>query len=556
MSGPEHAALLRRNLPTQASAPKFGSIGTADHKFAMRRSAGLRRREASSSPYYTEAGLTTYSFGHGTRRSLRFACGIACFAAFGCTTTPTDLANCGAQLVLFGRNVSLVVSDTTTLGLTLVVDGTVSERTSATGTGPAWQPTPPTSWAVSDSSIAAVSPAGLLKGLKQGTTLVYVQRGSARDSSTVRIRASDATAEAIAAVANGAGHTCALTSAGSAWCWGDLWNGAPGVGQRIPYSRILSPSRVKTAQSFASISAGTDHACALTQGGDVYCWGDNRLGQVASQNPFESTPVKVQLLLPVRAIGAGGDNTCALLRDAAVRCWGASFSINDKYASGSTSNFVSISVGARHVCARTEAKELWCWGDNRYGQLGTGDRTSRATPTRIAESAAVAQVSAGGDFTCMVDELSRAWCWGTGTVGQLGQEDVTVRLSPSPVSTQVRFKSVSAGGGHACGLDIDGLAFCWGGNVYGALGIGPPIKPDPTAADLIFARPMQVASQLKYLSVVASGGATCAIVSPTLRLQCWGANTNGQLGIGQTSWLPGVRYSFRDTPSSVVDLAP
>jgi alpha-tubulin suppressor-like RCC1 family protein len=109
-------------------------------------------------------------------------------------------------------------------------------------------------------------------------------------------------------IAAGAYHTCALTSAGAAQCWGDnefgqLGNGKNGTISRTPVavSRLSSgvvaiaagtPAWVNAGQG--AYAAGASHTCALTSAGAMQCWGDNSYGQLGNGTTTNSsTPVAV-----------------------------------------------------------------------------------------------------------------------------------------------------------------------------------------------------------------------------------------------------------------------
>ena len=105
-------------------------------------------------------------------------------------------------------------------------------------------------------------------------------------------------------------HTCALTSAGAAYCWG--WNddgrigdGNVGVDRRNAPVAVSMPAGV----TFASISAGYSHTCALTSAGVAYCWGENDAGEIGDGNYMDRiTPVTVSMPSGVTftSITAGG----------------------------------------------------------------------------------------------------------------------------------------------------------------------------------------------------------------------------------------------------------
>src|SRR5262249_10292308 len=83
------------------------------------------------------------------------------------------------------------------------------------------------------------------------------------------------------AVAAGFAHTCAIMTNGGVRCWGSNMNGQLGDG---PTNDRLAPATTTTTLAgvaVASIGTGYAHTCALTTAGSVYCWGGNMAGQIA-----------------------------------------------------------------------------------------------------------------------------------------------------------------------------------------------------------------------------------------------------------------------------------
>jgi alpha-tubulin suppressor-like RCC1 family protein len=138
-------------------------------------------------------------------------------------------------------------------------------------------------------------------------------------------------------------HSCALSTAGEAFCWGDNTDRALGDGSDDGFR--LNPTRVATDLRFTSITAGEQFTCARMDGGDLYCWGRNANGQL-------------------------GDGTTTN-RPAPTK------------VSAGTLQFREISAGSSFVCAVAQGGEGYCWGTNAAAQLGTGNRISSNVPTPV-----------------------------------------------------------------------------------------------------------------------------------------------------------------------------
>jgi len=196
---------------------------------------------------------------------------------------------------------------------------------------------------------------------------------------------------------------------------------------------------------------------------------------------------------------------------------------------------VQIAAGHDHTCAVTALGELYCWGRNESGELGTGNvsgETFSSTPQKVPTAGPVRQVALGGvvisgtpptlyAHTCAILTDTTVQCWGANSQGQLGIGSGGWQDKPSTVVSLVGAAEISAGGRHTCAALETGELKCWGSNDVGQLGIGA-VGSDESA-------PIMVQTGIKHVS--AGRDHTCAL-SDTGNLYCWGKNGWGRLGIG------------------------
>ena len=348
-------------------------------------------------------------------------------------------------------------------------------------------------------------------------------------------------------IAPGSGHTCGLTGAGTAYCWGNNVFGQLGDNSApIP----LLPVAVSGGHTFSMIAAGAGHTCGLTSAGAAYCWGYNRKGQLGDNSaPIHLLPVAVSGGHTFSMIAAGYGHTCGLTGAGTAYCWGSN--TYGQLGDNSTTNrpvpvavyggrtFSTISAGDAHTCGLTGAGTAYCWGNNDAGQLGDGTTTDKGGPTLVSGGRTFSTISAGWFHTCGVASGTfAAWCWGLNDVGQLGDNSTTNQHLPVAVSGGLTFTTISAGRRHTCAIQRNSVdpvsvgrrsvsaasAYCWGSNGNGQLG-------NATNADSAF--PVPVARNLSYTVIGAGGSHTCGITAAAT--YCWGSNSFGQLGDGTTS---------------------
>ena len=243
--------------------------------------------------------------------------------------------------------------------------------------------------------------------------------------------------------------TCGLTIGGDAYCWGGNVHGKLGDGTTTDR---LSPVLVSGGLSFGSLDAGSGHTCGVTTGGDAYCWGRNNNGQLGTttsdfcgETPVDCSriPVLVSRPLSFASVSAGGSHTCAITPIGDAYCWGSNG--NGQLGSGTTGDrldpvlvfgglsFTSLSAGLRHTCGVTSGGDAHCWGGNHNGQVGDGTRTDRLSPVPVSGGLSFASLSAAGAHTCGLTPEGDAYCWGLGFQGQLGNNTAGGRSS-MPVS--------------------------------------------------------------------------------------------------------------------------
>lgn len=254
-----------------------------------------------------------------------------------------------------------------------------------------------------------------------------------------------------------------------------------------PPDYYTEPVRVGDALKFTAITAGADHTCALTLGGDTYCWGSSQYRQLGGAVPSETC----------------GNGTFA--------CSSTPVRLED------APRFTAIAASMWGTCGLDVSGRAHCWGFGLGGRQGDPLLSSNGAPLAVPGGHVFAALTSSptGNRTCGLAPDGTAWCWGPSDGASGGGQ---VFAGPDPVSTGSKLVSIGVGALHACGIDEARDAFCWGSNQLGQLGVGASALAGGIRESVT---PVSVRGGLKLNRIVAAAGYTCA-VDDEGSLHCWG----------------------------------
>ena len=352
------------------------------------------------------------------------------------------------------------------------------------------------------------------------------------------------------AITTGRLHTCALHRTGAVSCWGDTGQGQLGNGpSRYIYASPI-PLAVVGIKDGIDIATGAEHSCALREDGAISCWGNNRNGQLGNGQSADdltnnsansSVPVEVVGITDATAIVAGTDHSCALREGGTISCWGRNS--HGQLGNGTENNsslpvgvegitdVTAIATGGDHSCALREDGSVSCWGTNRYGQLGNGTENSSSVPVEVEGITDATSIAAGENHSCALHQNGTMSCWGTNRYGQLGNgqsgenanSSVPVRVAGITDATAIAASSGS------CALREDGTISCWSASEFGAQD-GEQIEEDTDSSEIV-----QVAGITDATAVTTSNSHSCALRQDG-RIFCWGISESGRLGHGKSGF--------------------
>ena len=321
--------------------------------------------------------------------------------------------------------------------------------------------------------------------------------------------------------------------------WGANAQGQLGLGNTTAYS---SPVQVGATSEWASVSvsSGSAFAAALKPNGTLWMWGYNAYGQLGNGNLTNySSPIQVGALTTWLSVTCGQNHTGAVKTDGTLWMWGANN--NGQLGQGNTtyrsspvqvgllSTWLNVAAGYKQTIALKTDGTMWSWGSNNVGQLGLGNLTSYSSPKQIGALTTWSKISTSAYLSPMTYALKTdgtLWTWGANNQGGLGLGNTTNYSSPKQIGALTTWSKVTAGYQTAANIKTDGTLWTWGYNNRGQLGIGNITN---------YSSPKQVGSLTNWYSTSLGASGFTLATKTDGSLWSWGYNSDGQLGLGNTT---------------------
>jgi len=319
-----------------------------------------------------------------------------------------------------------------------------------------------------------------------------------------------------------------------------------------PVEAVFRGTTVSPAASFGADASFYD--------GPLYGWGANTKYNVGVGNTTAKTsPVQVSATTSWIMVDTGSGepvdtvsgHSCGVRTDGQLWCAGQQAygqhgrggTDTSTYPTmtrvGTASDWAYVDTGPWSSCAIKTTGRMYCAGSNDTGRLGTGTADTGSYPafSEVSGSATTwKQVATGNGFNCATRTTGALYCWGEGSDYRLGNGSTTDRYSPYAL-TDTDWDTLAIGRRHGCAIKTDGRLFCWGLNASGQLGDGTlTTQGTPTAV-------VPASGTNAFLMVTGGSDHTCAIKT-NRTLWCWGDNATYQLGLGATT-------TDRDQPTQV-----
>lgn len=331
-------------------------------------------------------------------------------------------------------------------------------------------------------------------------------------------------------------HTMILDTNQKLYGFGSNYNGQLGTES---YLRGNCYQGQIVLSSIVKVKCGSYHTVALTKSGHIYVWGLNSHGQLGSEcyKNMICLPHKFAFLSDIKKIYCGNDHMIAITNSNELYAWG-----NNDYGQLGTGyhkssnpfpqrvrleNVSTVTCGRVHSVALTNnCERIYVWGSNGAGQLGIGffkGKSIYTTPTELFLPN-VLMVKCGAYHTVALSKSDGIlFVWGWNCCGQLGLGDKNTIFVPQELCSLRNIVAVSCGEDHTIALIKSGDIYSWGYNCYGQLGLGN--------FEAYFV-PQKV-SLGKIISISCSQNHTMA-VTMWGDIWVWGSNQDGQLGLGDS----------------------
>ena len=393
---------------------------------------------------------------------------------------------------------------------------------------------------------------------------------------------------------SGDAHSCAFNSIGSLKCWGNGSSGQLGIGssesmgdESDEMSSNLPFVDLGTGLYPTSMALGNSHSCAIFVNGSLKCWGEMKYlglgfsdsggfgdgyGETGDNLPFVSLPSG----LNVTSISAGHHHTCAVFNDSNMTCWGENSAGQlgighqnfigdganemgdnlDMIDKPTGKNVSKMALGMEHTCVIWDDGSVSCWGENQYGQLGIGSSTDVGTDSsHMGDSLATVSlpsgtiavdITAGSEFTCVLLDDNSVRCWGKNDRGQLGIGSTATKGTSSAhmgnslgsVDFDDGFTSryavaLDAGTESVCVILDNSDVKCWGANSFGQLGIGNVNDELDQFGEIGSLNDVSLGAGKTAKSLQVGNKFACAKLNDD-NLKCWGSASEGRLGYENT----------------------
>ena len=295
---------------------------------------------------------------------------------------------------------------------------------------------------------------------------------------------------AVRQLACGSGHTCILTQDGEVFSWGRGDDGRLGHGDN-GWKYVPRLVHAMAGKVVVEITCGSYHTAAVTNNGELFTWGGGMYGKLGHGSESGcSTPRKVEGLndAHVTSVACGSRHTVAMTSNGAIYSWGDKENGVAGHANTEGHQYtpkvveklqnkivVQLSACGFHTGCITDDRQVYIWGEGKFGRLGLGSERNCHSPRLIEDLSGTnpKQIACGGFHTAVVTHDGKVYTFGGGEHGQLGHGDKFNRVVPTLVQAleDEHISQITCGWSHTVVLTPRGVC-SFGNGEHGKLGHG------------------------------------------------------------------------------------
>jgi len=301
------------------------------------------------------------------------------------------------------------------------------------------------------------------------------------------------------------------------------------------------------------VSCGEEHTAFVSDiGGHVYAMGSNaegKLGVGERTLKYSNVPCLVEGIQNVKKVSCGLSHSLAITEEGRAFSWGQGFygalGINkhgldtlyspERIESLSRLKIDDVAAGSRHSLFLDDTGRVHSCGDGKSGQLGLGsskstERVMQPMPIESGLPTRIAGVSCGKFHSLFLTEENEVYASGGNSFGQLGVGSKKNLFTPEKVKGLQNVVAVSAWH-YSAAVTEDSRLYAWGTGIF-----GESLEP----------KEMKFKGALTHdVRAISVGGAFSVILDGKGKAYAWGANTNGEIGLGDTQ--PRIQPTLLDS---------
>ncbi|XP_076026236.1 RCC1 and BTB domain-containing protein 1-like [Genypterus blacodes] len=261
-----------------------------------------------------------------------------------------------------------------------------------------------------------------------------------------------------------------------------------------PLFSLLGPQELSSIRKACVFGTSANEAIFITSDDEVFVFGlncSNCLGTGDSQSTI--VPKKLDFLSGRKVVSLSyGSGPHVLLATEAGDLFAWGHNGYSQLGNGTTNQGVSpvllsasllnkkvtqVSCGSHHSMCLTDSGEVYTWGYNNCGQVGSGSTANQPTPRRVSaclQSKVAVAIACGQTSSLAVVDNGEVYGWGYNGNGQLGLGNNGNQLTPCRLAglQGLCVQQIVSGYAHSLALTDEGLLYAWGANAYGQLGTG------------------------------------------------------------------------------------